>query len=44
LEFKFSNGQNILEIIPLEVGSFVLLCIEIKKSLVIVFNVANAMS
>jgi len=36
---KFSNGQNIFEIIPLEVGSIVLKTnIENKKSLIIVFR------
>jgi hypothetical protein len=37
LKIKIFNRQNIFEIIPLEVGSFVLITIEIKKSLIIVF-------
>jgi hypothetical protein len=32
------NGQKIFEIIPLEVGFCWFLCIEIKKSLIIVFS------
>jgi hypothetical protein len=38
LKFKFSNGQNLFEIIPLEVGFFVLLFIEIKKLLIRAFS------
>jgi hypothetical protein len=38
LKFKFYNGHKKFEIIQLEVGSFVLLRTQIKKSIIIVFS------